>query len=260
VTGKGIPFGSDPAATPADFQPRRALVVAAHPDDAEFGAGGTIARFAAGGAEVRYVVATDGSRGTKDRTTSPHALAELRETEQRRAAETVGVREVHFLRHGDGTLEPTMALRAECSLLIRTFRPDVILTHDPWKRYMIHPDHRAIGHATLDGLIAARDHLFQPEQLVAGHEPHETTLVYLWAADEPDLFVDIADTLERKVAAIGCHASQVTRIPDWQGRIRTRARDAASVGRRLAEGGAAVTLGGRGPIEHAEAFKRLELF
>jgi LmbE family N-acetylglucosaminyl deacetylase len=246
VTAKGIPFGSDPATVDADLLPKRALVVAAHPDDAEFGAGGTIGRWCARGAEVRYVVATDGSRGTKDRSVSPHRLADLRESEQRRAAETLGVREVHFLRHGDGTLEPTLALRAECSLLIRAFRPDVILTHDPWRRYMLHPDHRAIGQATLDGLVAARDHLFQPEQLIAGHEPHETALVYLWAADEPDLFVDIADSLERKIAAIACHESQVHRIPQWQERIRQRARDAARAG------------GGR--LEYAEAYRRLELF
>jgi LmbE family N-acetylglucosaminyl deacetylase len=246
VTAKGIPFGSDPAAVDADFLPKRALVVAAHPDDAEFGAGGIIGRWCARGAEVSYVVATDGSRGTKDRAASPHRLADRRETEQRRAAETLGVREVHFLRHGDGTLEPTLALRAECSLLIRAVRPDVILTHDPWRRYMLHPDHRAIGHATLDGLVAARDHLFQPEQLIAGHEPHETTLVYLWAADDPDLFVDIADGLERKIAAIACHESQVYRIPQWQERIRQRARDAARAG------------GGR--LEYAEAYRRLELF
>ncbi len=246
MTSKGIPIGDEPATTPADFAPRRALVVAAHPDDAEFGAGGTIGRFAARGAEVIYVVATDGSRGSKDRTVSPYGLAELREREQRGAAETLGVREVHFLRHGDGTLEPTLALRAECSLLIRRFRPDVILTHDPWKRYMIHPDHRAIGQATLDGLVAARDHLFQPEQFIAGHEPHETTLVYLWSADEPDLFVDVAETLERKIAAIACHASQVGRLPAWPDRIRQRAVDAARQG-RVASG-------------YAEAFKRLELF
>lgn len=246
MTSKGIPVGDEPATTPADLVPRCALVVAAHPDDAEFGAGGTIGRFAARGAEVIYVVATDGSRGSKDRSVSPYGLSDLREAEQRRAAETLGAREVHFLRHGDGTLEPTMALRAECSLLIRRFRPDVILTHDPWRRYMIHPDHRAIGQATLDGLVAARDHLFQPEQLIAGHEPHETTLVYLWAADQPDLFVDVAETLERKIAAIGCHESQVRRIPAWPARIRQRAAETARQG-----GGA---------LRYAEAFKRLELF
>ncbi len=256
---KGIPIGEEAATTPADFVPKRALVVAAHPDDAEFGAGATIARFAAHGAEVRYVVATDGSRGSKERNASPYGLADLREAEQRRAAETLGVADVHFLRHGDGTLEPTLALRAECSLLIRRFRPDVILTHDPWKRYMIHPDHRAIGTATLDGLVAARDHLFQPEQLIAGHEPHETTLVYLWAADEPDLFVDVAETLERKIAAIACHASQVGRLPAWPDRIRQRAAEAAALAARRAPVSDAARLGG-GRLRYAEAFKRLELY
>ncbi len=246
MSTRGIPIGDEPLAPDPEFVPRRALVVAAHPDDAEFGAGGTVARWTSRGAEVRYVVATDGSRGSKDRDVSPHRLADLREAEQRSAAATLGVAEVHFLRHGDGTLEPTLALRAECSLLIRTFRPDVILTHDPWKTYQIHPDHRAIGFATLDGLVAARDHLFQPEQLIAGHQPHETTLVYLWGTDNADQFVDVAETLERKIAALACHASQVARIPDWPERVRRRAAEAA----RQAGGG----------LRYAEAFKRLELF
>ncbi len=251
MTTRGIPIGREPVSPDAEFVPRRALVVAAHPDDAEFGAGGTVACWTARGAEVRYVVATDGSRGSKDPGASPHRLADLRETEQRRAAETLGVAEVHFLRHGDGTLEPTLALRAECSLLIRRFRPDVILTHDPWKPYMVHPDHRAIGFATLDGLVAARDHLFQPEQLIAGHPPHETTLVYLWATDHADQFVDVAETLERKIEALACHASQVARISDWQKRVRERAAEAAAE---------AATRGSGPKLRYAEAFKRLELF
>lgn len=246
MTTKGIPIGEEPVSADPAFVPRRALVVAAHPDDAEFGAGGTIARWTARGAEVRYVVATDGSRGSKDPAMSPHQLAELREAEQRRAAAVLGVAEVHFLRHTDGTLEPTLALRAECSLLIRTFRPDVLLTHDPWKPYQIHPDHRAIGFAVLDGLVAARDHLFQPEQLIAGHPPHETRLVYLWGTDQPDQFVDIAETLERKLEALACHESQVARLPDWRDRVRRRAEEAA----RRAGGG----------LRYAEAFKRLELY
>ncbi len=189
--------------------PRRALTVGAHPDDAEFGAGGTLARWAREGCEVSMLVVTDGSKGTWDPEVDPAELVQLRREEQRRAADTLGATgEIVMLDHTDGELENTMALREELCLWIRRLRPNVVLTHDPWRRYMLHPDHRATGMGTVDAVVAARDHLFFPHQLVDGVTKHRPDALLLWSADEPDHWVDIADTFDVKIAALLCHSSQ----------------------------------------------------
>lgn len=189
--------------------PARALTIGAHPDDAEFGAGGTLARWAAEGCEVSMLVVTDGSKGTWDSSLSPAQLVAMRREEQQRAAERLGATgEIIMLGHPDGELQYSMELRRELCLWIRQLRPDVVLTHDPWKRYMLHPDHRVTGIAAVDGVVAARDHLFFPDQLTGGLTKHRPQHLLFWAADEPDHFEDISSTFDAKVSALLCHSSQ----------------------------------------------------
>jgi LmbE family N-acetylglucosaminyl deacetylase len=230
--------------------PERALAIGAHPDDIEFGCGGTLAAWTAAGCELTMLVVTDGSKGTWDRTMAPTRLAAIRKDEQLAAAHALGASHVVHLDHVDGELLYTMALRAAMCLQIRLARPDVVLTHDPWKRYQIHPDHRATGLAVVDGVVAARDHLFFPEQGVA---PYRPAALLLWSADEIDHWEDVAATLDRKVAALLCHASQATssmglgpgeagahddesRHAEFADRMRTRAAEAGQhVGLAAAE-------------------------
>ncbi len=185
--------------------PRSAMTVGAHPDDAEFGAGGTLARWAAAGCEVSMLVVTDGSKGTWDEHVDVGELIETRRREQRRAADILGAGKVVHLDHVDGELEHSMALREELCRWIRTIRPQVLLGHDPWRRYMLHPDHRAAGMGLIDGVVAARDHLFFPEQGLAKHRPES---ILLWQAEQVDHHEDISDTFDRKIEALLCHSSQ----------------------------------------------------
>ena len=121
------------------------MVIMAHPDDAEFICGGTIARLAAEGRPIHYVLVTSGNRGSHDSTMTIERLAKIREEEQRNAASVLGVQEVTFLSHNDGEVEVGMALRRELVHVMRQWEPDVLFTFDPWRRYEIHPDHRAVG-------------------------------------------------------------------------------------------------------------------
>ncbi len=223
--------------------PGSVLAVVAHPDDMEFTCGGTLAKWAEAGAAVHLVLATSGDKGTKDRTVSPHAVAEVREEEQRRAAALLGVRNVTFLRHRDGELEVTMAFRNQIGALIRTFEPDALVTHDPWRAYQIHPDHRAIGTVAVDAIVAARDHLYVPEQLIAGLEPHHTSHVFLFSTDAPDHIEDVSDFMDKKLAALECHESQLGHLPNWQARV---VQWADLTGERIG-------------ARYGEAFKHIEL-
>jgi LmbE family N-acetylglucosaminyl deacetylase len=189
--------------------PDRALVVGAHPDDAEFGAGATLARWAGAGCEVSILIATDGSKGTWDPDQDPAALIDQRREESRRAGEALGVTgEFVFLDHVDGELMNSMQLREEICLWIRRLRPDVLIGWDPWRRYMLHPDHREIGWGAIDGVVAARDHLFFPDQLTDGLTKHRPQAVLLFAADEVDYWEDASPGFQTKVEALLCHSSQ----------------------------------------------------
>ncbi len=188
--------------------PARAMTIGAHPDDAEFGAAGSLARWAAAGSRILMLVVTDGSKGTWDYDLDPVELVRIRRSEQERAAAVIGAEEIAMLGHPDGELEYTMALREEICHWIRRWRPNVVLSHDPWRRYMLHPDHRATGWAAVDGVTAARDHLFFPGQLAGGLGEHRPDALLLWAADEPDHWEDITATLDTKVKALLCHSSQ----------------------------------------------------
>jgi len=185
-----------------------ALAVAAHPDDVEFQAGATLARWAAAGCAIHHLILTDGSRGTWDRAADPAALVVERETEQRAAARRLGggPASVHFLRWPDGELEAGLRQRAQVASIIRRVRPEVVLGHDPWRRYRLHPDHRNAGWLVCDGVVAARDPLYFPELDLAHHRPRA---LLLWEADEPN-HVELADevSLKDKVEALLEHRSQ----------------------------------------------------
>ena len=228
--------------------PSRAAVIMAHPDDPEFSSGGTIARWTAAGAEVHLIVVTDGPKGTSDRTMAPERLAAIRMTEQRGAAKALGVEEVHFLGYVDGEVMANLALRHLITRQIRLLRPDTVITHDParmyYDGYINHPDHRAVGEATLAAVYpTARDPLNVPEHLAEGLEPHAVKTVLLTGAVEPDVWIDIEATFGRKVVALAEHRSQI--------------KDAAGLETRLRERHAAVAEGHG--MHLAEAFKGISL-
>lgn len=198
---------------------KRVLAIMAHPDDADLASAGTLAKWIKAGREVYYVVCTCGDKGSKDPEMTPHRLTAIREEEQRAAARVLGVKEVTFLRHKDGELEATKEFRAEIALLIRHYKPDIVITHDPWRPYLLHPDHRVVGITVCDAIVSARDHLFLPAQAALGLEPFEPAELYLWGPAEPDYIEDISETIELKLEVIAQHKSQ-TRSPDWRERIR----------------------------------------
>ncbi|MCU0492578.1 MAG: PIG-L family deacetylase [Chloroflexaceae bacterium] len=204
----------------------RALVIGAHPDDNEFGAGGTIAKLAQQGCEITYIICTNGNKGSHDPDMTSYRLAEVREVEQRTAAARLGVQQVIFLRYNDGEMEPTPALRAEMALYIRHFKPTIVFTHDPWKHYMLHPDHRAVGFAVIEGIVSARDHLYMPGLGQIGLTVWRPQFLYLWSAEQPDHTEDISETLELKIAALREHHTQLDGMTDLEERMRQRAAEA----------------------------------
>ena len=186
--------------------PARALAVGAHPDDVEFGCGGTLAKWAAAGCEIFHLVCTDGSKGSWDPDQDVAELVGTRRDEQRAAARALGGSgDVVFCGWTDGELEAGLRQRWEVASWIRRLRPEVVLGHDPWKRYRLHPDHRAAGFLVTDGIVAARDPHFFPELAAP---PHRPTTLLLWEADEPDHVEDVGDHLHAKLAALLCHRTQ----------------------------------------------------
>lgn len=232
--------------------PARALAVGAHPDDIEFGAGATLAKWAAAGCEIFHVVCTDGSKGSWDAATDRGRLVATRQDEQREASRALGGKgEVVFLGWPDGELECGLRQRWEVAYWIRHFRPDVVLGHDPWKRYRLHPDHRNAGFLVTDAIVAARDPLFFAEQQVPHHRPTE---LLLWEADEADHVEDVDGFIDRKVTALLAHRSQfetTMRIGADEDREQVEAFR-SRVETRLAEHGslAGMALG--------ESFKRID--
>jgi LmbE family N-acetylglucosaminyl deacetylase len=235
--------------------PRRALAVGAHPDDIEFGCGATLAKWAAGGCEIHHLVCTDGSKGSWDPSQDPVELVAIRQEEQRAASRALGGRgEVVFLGWPDGELEAGLRQRWEMCSWIRRLRPEVVLGHDPWKRYRLHPDHRNAGFLVTDGIVAARDPHFFPEQ---GAAPHRPTLLLLFEADEPDHVEDVTGYEEHKLAALLEHRSQLRSkmgIGEEGGEDRTAAVAAfrERIGERFASEGAMAGFGS------GELFKRID--
>jgi LmbE family N-acetylglucosaminyl deacetylase len=209
--------------------PKRAMAVFAHPDDVDFGCSGTLASWIEyAGTHVTYCVFTSGQKGTHDPKTTPAQMAETREREQRAAGETIGVREFVFLGHQDGELERTMHLRGEVCRVIREHKPEVVFTNDPWGHYQIHPDHRVAGWSALDGIIAARDHLFFPEQLRNGLKKHRVARVLLFGTRDPNIWFDISSTVDKKIAALRAHKSQVGGRRGFAERMRWWAKNTGS--------------------------------
>ncbi|MFO7684682.1 MAG: PIG-L deacetylase family protein [Desulfobacterales bacterium] len=222
------------------------MVISAHPDDAEFGVAGTVANWTRAGKKVVYVVCTRGEKGTTDRRLTPQGLAAIREQEQLAAARVLGVTAVDFLGFPDQGLEDTPAFREQIVRVIRRYRPQTVVTSDPYRRYVWHRDHRIAGQVVLDAVFPyARDHLAYPEMLAEGLEPHKVRELLFWAAEEVNYRADITATFELKLAALRCHASQVRElgIPDLADWLRRRCRSMAA----------------GEPFELAEAFHRVEL-
>lgn len=241
----------EPGAPTVDLPvPGSALAIGAHPDDVDFGCGATLAKWAAAGCRVSELILTDGAKGSWDPGTDPDRLVALRQEEQRAAARCVGGGDVHFLGLVDGELASGLPEREAVCRVIRTVRPDVVLGHDPWKRYRLHPDHRHAGHLAVEGIVAARDPHFFPDQ---GLEPHRPAHLLLWEADVVDHVEDVTDWLDVKLEALLCHASQ------WKSTMgigddleaereafRTRIRERAALA------------GTSAGLAFAEAFKRID--
>jgi LmbE family N-acetylglucosaminyl deacetylase len=192
--------------------PERAMVVFAHPDDAEIGSGGVVARWIAAGCEVTYVLCTNGDAGTAERALTPAALAEQRAAEQRAAADFMGVKHVVMLGYPDGVLEDTREVLGDVVRAIREHRPHTVFVHDPYRiRNFQHRDHRKAGLVTTDAVYPyARDHLHFAEQITQeGLSPHKVRELWYWGADEPDVIVDVTDSIDRQIAALVRHESQM---------------------------------------------------
>ena len=188
--------------------PNVALAIGAHPDDVEFGCGATLAKWAADGCIVHHLVCTDGSKGTWDPSADKVALALRRQDEQREAARRLAhdrAGDCRFLEYVDGELDSDLVTRGRVARVIRELRPDVVLGHDPWKRYRLHPDHRHAGLLACEGIVAARDPHFYPEQGIAHHRP-DTLL--LFEADEPDHVEDVTGWVSSKLDALEAHETQ----------------------------------------------------
>jgi len=194
--------------------PESAMVIVAHPDDAEFTVAGTVAAWTAAGCRVTYVICTDGNTGSHEPGMTRDRLADIRRAEQRAASAALGVDEVVFLGYDDGQLQPTLDLRRDLVRVIREHKPEALIAWDPTSllisdEYINHPDHRAAAQAALDAVApASAMPLLWPET----GAPHRVSQVYIFGADKPNVWVDVTQTIERKIAALKQHASQ---MKDW---------------------------------------------
>ncbi len=223
------------------------MVVTPHPDDAEFGVAGTVARWTGEGKDVIYVVCTNGDKGTSDTNMKPDELARIREQEQLAAAKLLGVREVIFLRYSDQALEDTPEFRKEIVRLIRIYRPETVVTAAPYRGYIWHRDHRITSRVTLDAVFPyARDFLAYPDLLEQGLQPHKVKEVLLWGSEDANYRSNITDTFDIKIAALRCHKSQISDNPSTGLKERMRERY-----KMLAQGE---------DYELAEAFHRVEIW
>ena len=201
-----------------EYLPKRAMCIHAHPDDQEFSVAGTLAKWAKAGCEIISVVITSGDSGSNDPNKGAEyksELAELREGEQTAANKIIGVKETIFMRHPDGELEPTIALRKELTRIIRQHKPDVVVTGNPeaWfygNEYVNHPDHRAAAQAACEAVFpSAGSRLIFADLLAEGFEPHEVKRLYVHGTDKPDTWIDISETMDIKIKSLQQHASQI---------------------------------------------------
>jgi LmbE family N-acetylglucosaminyl deacetylase len=228
----------------------RVMVIGAHPDDPEFGCAGTVIKWAQAGKSITYVLLTSGDKGSRGPDVRPGQLAALREAEQRAAAAELGVEQVIFLHYPDGLLQNTLDLRRRVCELLRQHQPHILVTIDPWRRYQLHPDHRAAGLVALDAIYAAREWYIFPEQLVDEAEPWRVKEAYLFWTDNADYWEDITCCIEARIAALMHHTSQVGADPEKLAeRVRERARKTGEEAReKLDQDG----------YEYAEGFKRFQ--
>jgi LmbE family N-acetylglucosaminyl deacetylase len=241
------------AMKPASFDPLKPKIVlgiAAHPDDLDFGASGTLAAFAADGADVHYLILTDGSRGSADPKADPMELTKIRQAEQQAAVKAINGSSAQFLDYPDGGLLVSLDLKKDIVKVIRTLTPDVVITMDPSVLYSAdrgfinHPDHRAAGQAALDAVFPlARDHLSFPELFAAGLQPHNVKTVLLINFNDANFTVDISNTIDKKLAALKAHTSQ---IPDIAGVSSWITEMASSVGKAAG-------------YDYAESFIRIDV-
>lgn len=243
------------------MQGKTIVVFGAHPDDPDFGSGATVAKYVKEGATAYYVVCTDGSRGSRDHKVDHDTLIEERHQEQKAAADKIGVKEIIFLNHEDGTLNADINFKEEIVRIIRKLKPDLVITHDPdWfyvpdagpafvqdgvsYSFVNHSDHRQTGIAVLDAVYPlARDLSSFPHHMEEGLEPHKVHEMYLTSFTKPNFFVDVTDTLQTKIDAILEHKSQVDDV-DWvKNTVTTRATE----------------MGKKSGVKYAEGFIRLLL-
>lgn len=230
----------------------RAMVVVAHPDDAEFGCSATVAKWCRLGWEVVYVLCTDGSKGTDDRSISEKELIEVRKKEQTEAGMVLGLKKVEFLGYPDGYLEPTLKLRRDISREIRRWKPDILVTTNPRRDllgsgYIGHPDHFAAGEAALSAVYpSARDHLTFPELLEEGLEPHKVREVWVMTFGETvDRYNPLEEVdVETSIRALHAHASQIKDPENTAKWMRQRRQETgAKIGADFAEAFKAFKLG-----------------
>lgn len=227
-----------------DARPERALVIVAHPDDADFGVAGTVARWVREGTLARLVCCTSGDAGADDARTDPLELARRREEEQRAAARVVGYESVDFLHRPDGALDNDLALREQLVRIIRQFKPDAVLSMDPTvviheRGFVQHIDHRMAGLAAVDAVYpAARNAMAFPHLVIdEGLEPHNVGRLYLFFTDRPNAWVDVTDTIDTKIAALHEHVSQLRKPEELEGMLRGwSAESGERIGVAAAEG------------------------
>ncbi len=231
-----------------DDVPERAMVVFAHPDDAELGAGGTSASWSRAGCEISYVQCTSGSSGSNDLSKASEEIVPIRAAEQRAAAEVIGVKNLVVLDHPDGELEADRAFLGEVVRAIRQYRPKVVLCHDPHRfSGFNHRDHRSVGITVMDSIYPyARDHLHFPEHLRDGLQTHKVRDLLFWGADTPNTLVDVSGAVDVQIEALARHKSQIpglVRGSEIEERMRER--------RRMNAEGL--------PFEYAETFRRISV-
>jgi len=198
------------------------MVIAPHPDDPEFGIGGTVAQWTKEGKRVVYIICTNGNKGTDDPAITPEQLTEIRRAEQMDAAHALGVSDIVFLEHDDQSIEDTPEFRKELVKIIRTYKPDVVAAPDPYRKYIWHRDHRNTGQVVLDAVYPfARDRLAYPDLMQEGYQPHKVKELLFWGAEQPNHFSDITATFDSKISALKCHKSQVSHFPPgWEDAYR----------------------------------------
>ena len=192
--------------------PKRAMVIFAHPDDAEIGAGATAARWSSEGCEITYLQCTTGSSGSNDTKMTSDRIVSIRSAEQRAAADVIGVGEIVVLNHPDGELEANRIFLEEVVYTLRKYRPEIVLTHDQHRinRFQ-HRDHRQVGTTVQDAIYPyARDHLHFPDQLTDEIKTYKVKHLFFWGSDQPNIIIDVTDSIDKKIEALEKHESQIS--------------------------------------------------